>query len=217
MGISQRHNCIFVHIPKTAGTSIEAALGMHGDLDFIGKKAYTGQGRNLETFFGAGLQHLTAAELKAHPDLPLRFEDCFRFTIVRNPWDRLISALAYDGGFDQAQIAKGIDHYSNRIRMIHQDFQRGELFRKKRFLPQTRYFQDKSGRSLVDFIGRFENLATDWKALQGRLGESVALEHRMRSNRAHYSAQYTDETRDMVAEIYAEDITALGYSFETTG
>jgi hypothetical protein len=38
--VSHKHNCIFIHIPKTAGTSIEASLGMHGDLNFVGYKPY---------------------------------------------------------------------------------------------------------------------------------------------------------------------------------
>ena len=54
MPISSDYNCIFVHIPKTAGTSIEAALGMHGDLKKIGILPNPDQKKDTSLLFGNG-------------------------------------------------------------------------------------------------------------------------------------------------------------------
>ncbi len=64
MPISSDYNCIFVHIPKTAGTSIEAALGMHGDIKTIGVLPQTNQKKDTSLLFGDYLQHYTAMQIK---------------------------------------------------------------------------------------------------------------------------------------------------------
>ncbi len=71
---SATHNAIFLHIHKAAGGSVSKALREHGfDKEFFGKAI-----RN----------HITAHELI---DLYPPAADCFIFTVVRNPFSRLVS------------------------------------------------------------------------------------------------------------------------------
>ena len=70
--ISTRHRCIFVHIPKTAGTSVEAALGWF-------------------TEYTRGAQDHRSIRKLREAITPDEFCTYFKFTFVRNPWDRVVS------------------------------------------------------------------------------------------------------------------------------
>ena len=97
MPVSHELKCIFVHIPKSGGTSVENALGLLADV----------RNENTETMFGlikspalkkkvrstSFLQHLTAKELRRL--LPSQFSSYYRFAFVRNPWSRMVSLYHY--------------------------------------------------------------------------------------------------------------------------
>jgi hypothetical protein len=80
--------------------------------------------------------------------------------------------------------------------------------------PQIRWLVDPEG-TRVDFIGRVENFVADGNVLRERLG-LPPLEEFPRKNlspHGHYSDYYNDETRKRVAEVFAEDIDAFGYTY----
>jgi hypothetical protein len=86
--------------------------------------------------------------------------------------------------------------------------------------PQLGYFTDSSGKVLVDFIGRYENLERDWKEVIAR-GHFQRWHHAKpplpELNRAKiekdYRSFYTPELRDIVAARSAVDIDCFGYDF----
>jgi len=85
--ISDRLRCIFIHIPKTAGSSIEDVLFPHP--------------RTTEQFWGlpnkyqtGGLQHLMAKHIKLEVPSDI-FNSYFKFTVIRNPWDQAVSHFCY--------------------------------------------------------------------------------------------------------------------------
>jgi hypothetical protein len=82
-------------------------------------------------------------------------------------------------------------------------------------MPQVAFLHDANGAPLVDFVGRFENLADDAGRIFGQIGlDGTALEHHNRSMReSDYRPYYTPETKDRVAELYADDIRVFGYEF----
>jgi hypothetical protein len=89
MPVSSDGKCLFVHIPKCGGTSIEIALGIADSYPKIGLEP-TSTSPNFRTLFGGGLQHLTAKEIQNN------FGDIWRakkksFSIMRDPVDRLVS------------------------------------------------------------------------------------------------------------------------------
>ena len=214
MPVSKTYNCIFVHIPKTAGTSVEAALGMNGKYDRVGLEPMPNNDRDTEHFFGKALQHLPARRLRKHPELPLNFKKAYRFTFVRNPWARLISALTFRGGFEQAQQEKSPDFYADEVDKMYRLHQAGEVIPGNHFKLQTWYFQNQKGKSLVDFIGRFERLEEDFAVVTAAIGSDAKLEHRMPSNHKPYQELFTPTMVDQAAQIYAADIAALRYTFD---
>jgi chondroitin 4-sulfotransferase 11 len=220
MPVSHQHRTIFVHIPKTAGTSVEAVLGMHGRRQDVGIVPYFKQELDYEHLYGRQLQHLSAQEIRTHLNDDALFSGYFKFTIVRNPWDRLVSSMAWT---DQ-KWAKGValtgDEFAQQLRQIQDALAAiaagaAGVTLPHYLRPQTHYVLDSSGRPLVDFIARYENLANDWRVIARRLGPAVAaqLPLRMRSHHQHYRRYYSAETRALVGELYADEVRLLEYEF----
>lgn len=203
MPISYEHNCIFVHIPKCAGTSIEFALGMHGGQDSIGKKTCENIPKNEKTLFGANLQHLSSLEIQKRIQ---NYDDFFKFAFVRNPWDRAVSLSLFHTA--EKQLDKD---------MSKKRFQRILTGRMKNspgwFSNQVDYITNRDGDIIVDFIGRFENLEQDFKKIAEKIRVDKTLEKRMKLNRRKYEDYYNDETKEIIAEKYSDDIDYFGYKF----
>lgn len=218
MPISHRHQAIFVHIPKTGGTSIEAALGMHGSRQDIGIVPYPNQEIDREHLYGRGLQHLTVEGLQAELGDEAMFRTYFKFSIVRNPWDRLVSTGAWSGRKWATGRPLERDEFDAFVRQVHAAFRAGfpssaAEVPVRHVIPQSRFVLDAAGRTAVDFLGRFETLPQDWRTIRERLGCDVELPTRMGSRHRPYREYYDDETRELVAEMYASDIEAFGYRF----
>jgi chondroitin 4-sulfotransferase 11 len=217
--VSHPYRTIFVHIPKTAGTSVEAVLGMHGDKHDIGIRPYFNQQVDHEHLYGRDLQHLTAAELKhlfRHDGV---FDRYFKFCVVRNPWERLVSVLAWsDQKWARGQQLSTAE-FEAALRKLHTLFLAAREAGRPapvppHLRPQSAFVLDERRESLVDFIARYERLSQDWDFICERLGIRTALPLRMRSYHRSYQDYYTAESRARVAEIYAQDIDVFGYSFE---
>ena len=79
----------------------------------------------------------------------------------------------------------------------------------------TSMIVDEDGASIVDFVGRFENLQADFAAVCDRIGlHRTGLPHENRSDgRKAYRDYYSEETRDIVARYFKRDIERFGYEF----
>jgi hypothetical protein len=220
MPVSHPHKTIFIHIPKTAGTSVEAVLGMHGDKTDVGITPYFNQTLDVEHLYGRQIQHMTAPQLKRALNDDGRYHAYFKFAIVRNPWDRLVSALAWT---DQ-KWARGEElsraEFEEKVRAsytLYSAWQRSAPGPglPPYLLPQYLYvFGDASGREvLVDFIARYESLPSDWQQIAARIGINEQLPCRMKSHHGSYREYYSRETRDIVAQMYAADARLFSYEF----
>ena len=218
MPVSHPHRAIFVHIPKTAGTSIEAVLGMHGGRHDIGVVPYFNQVTDYEHLYGGPLQHMSAQSIRAVLNDEALFRSYFKFAIVRNPWDRLVSALAWT---DQKWVrgeALSEDQFDRQVRQIHGALcaarASGRPLQLPAFLqPQSPFVLGADGELLVDYIGRYERLEADWQAITERLALQSPLPSRMKSHHRDYREYYTPETRAMVGEMFASDVSRFGYTF----
>src|SRR5438128_84518 len=200
--ISFQKRFLFVHIPKTAGNSIQSILRDYSEDELV---ALWGEQDGIERF---GLRnpkykikkHSTLAEYRA----VLRdeqFRSLYKFTCVRNPWDRMVSYYftptqqmgAWDRKEFRKMISKGLS-VADYLRLDEDE-------------------EDPFGN--VDSIMRFENLADDFRAVCGTLRIlPVTLPQYNRSIREHYSKYYDDELRDLVRTRFAWEIERFGYTFE---
>ena len=180
-------SCAFVHINKTGGSSIERALGLP-------------------------FAHLTAVELR---DLigPSRWERRFSFGFVRNPWDRVVSHYHYRVKTNQTGLATNPIPFDEWVVRAYGERDPVYYDQPRMFQPQYRWLCDDDGVELVDFVGRFERLADDFDEVCRRLGVDAALPHLKKSKHTDYRELYSDETRDIVGRIFAEDLARYGYEF----
>ncbi|TNC82677.1 MAG: hypothetical protein C9356_02025 [Oleiphilus sp.] len=188
---------IFVHIPKCAGISVSKALfgnlaGGHTTFD----------------------QYLDIFE-------PRCIHQYFKFTIVRNPWDRLVSAYFFlkGGGYDQQDrrwFESELADYESFDDFVINWLNKKNIWKWYHFQPQYHYMLDSLGKVSLDFIGFVENLEEDFRLIASQIGVNASLSQSNRSQHKGYQHYYSDETIARVSEVYAEDIKLLGYRFDNS-
>lgn len=216
MIISHRHRYVFVHIPKTGGTSLTLALKSRvGRDDIILSDTPKGTRRRARVkgvrSRGRLWKHSTLTDIEGLVD-PAIFDDYLLFTLVRNPWDRTLSYYSW-------LRVQRFDHPSVRLAQQHDfaGFLRQPITRAQLAVTAGQYLTDGKGRERNALYLRLEHLPGDLKALQDWLGFALPpLAHENRSERqGDYRDAYDDETRQIVARAAAVDIDRFGYSFDS--
>ena len=232
MIISPTQGYAFVHIHKCAGTSIEIALASRlGVNDLV--IGSTPGGERLMPLLArlTGLRkHSTAAEARAALGAEY-WAGLYTFAFVRQPVDRLRSLYTYA----LARAAKRpLDKVEAATLANDGTFPKRPPFRFKAVQaaslvtdfdgfvchpltwqdqgakPQWQSLCDDSGRLLVDFVGKVEQIERDWAVVEQRLGYAVALPHSNQS-RPPLDKPLSPEARARLAEHYARDFEFFGY------
>lgn len=207
--ISHTHRCIFVHIPRTGGTSIENVIwpDIEARTEADLWMGFVAPLRN--RYQTGGLQHLLAWQIKTEVG-ERTFDAYFKFSIVRNPWDRAVSQYALMQRRADLRTYIGMKQNDSFKRYLGLIGRRGHV----QWEPQARFLHDDNGVRLVDYVGRFEQIADAAVEIFRRCGIGApTLPHHNQSERAPYQDYYDDEAVEMVAERYAEDIATFGYRF----
>ena len=210
--LSKKNQFAFIHIPKTAGTSVYLALG--GD-------------RNRDPLFGYSksldlqLQHITTQEYVKYNFIDeLEFKSYFKFCFVRNPWDRLVSEWLWRTN----HVPRYSIHRYFRLD-LKSFFNKVPTWRgragsriRRHMMPQHRFVYNEEGKLLVDYVGRFENLGEDFDYICDRVGlnqTSLAWTNSSQDTekRRDYRSYYDEETYQMVKDFYRRDIEYFGYDF----
>lgn len=192
------HKCIFVHITKCAGISV--AMSLFGNL-------------------GGGHLRTTHYQLIFSQR---EFEKYFKFTFVRNPWDRLASAFHFlkKGGtnkVDRQWSAQNLSRFPDFHSFVTNWVNRKNVNSWKHFVPQYKFVCEPGSQiPKVDFVGYFECLHEDFAEIQRRLKDRSNLQHLNKTEGAKkdYRDYYTEATRKIVEDVYQEDIRIFGYDFD---
>ena len=189
-----RRQCLFVHITKSAGTSV--AKSLFGELPY----------------------HYTAIEYRVIFGRRA-FNRYFKFAFVRNPWDRLYSAYSYlrDGGWneqDRAWYAQHLGQTPDFNTFVLDWLEPERLHSHLHLQPQSHFICDGKGRPLLDYLGYFETLPEDFAHIAQRLGIDSQLAHVNASQRTDYRDIYTPTAIDKVQRLYRQDIENFGYAFD---
>lgn len=220
---------LFVHVPKTAGQSVEQFFMNRLGLDWDADREKVLLGDNANRDCGTEkLAHLSASEYVDCGFLEREeFDRLFKFAFVRNPFERLVSEYRYRNYFQHRSFS---DFVLNRMPAPGWDD------KYRHVMPQYEMLHDREGRLLVDFVGRFETLQQDFDEVCKRLGiTDSALPHRNPSNKKsrnlkrrvrnalfrngenhkrYYTEFYDARTKDAVERIYRKDIEAFEYRFD---
>ena len=231
--ISHKYRCIFVHIPKCAGTSVESALehyppdmtsGMqdHRSIREIEQPGHyvkllrSSEGK--EIILDRLIRPARAVKNKVtktwNPNnftsvTPQQYHAYFKFSVVRNPWDRAVSW--YRNVIDDSghQSYLGVSDSISFPEFLYKFIGEGPL------RTQLYWLRNADDFIPLDFICRFESLHSDMDIVFDALGmTSMKLPHKLKSNTVRsYRDYYSDELAELVRYFYAEEIEFFNYDF----
>lgn len=194
-------NAAFIHIPRTAGRFVMAALGLER-LIYRRRAKVMFRQEGLVTFGHQSYPGLIECGVVGR-----EFDKtAFKFAFCRNPFDRVVSHFFY-ARIRQPQILPRNVSFAEFVGRI-EDFNVPIRAGKKTFRPQR---QSVDGVKL-DFIGRYESLVEDLKTVSRILG--VALKSIGRIGKTHhrpYWTYYDHQTERKVRDFYREDFEFFGY------
>lgn len=200
--ISRDKKFIFIQVPKTAGSSMNYVLKEFSTL------------QDLANWKGLKGHAILSQVIKDHPE----FNHYFKFAVVRNPFDWLVSYYEYK----RCEFKGDLYHYI--CNMCFPDF---VFFLKKIKQGEIKGFNQDvmnvakgqtswthhNGNQVLNKIIRFEQLNEEFKVLTVdlNLGNLVLPKYNNSKRQPTYN-YYDKKTKDLVVEIFQEDFNFLGYS-----
>ncbi len=208
-----RREFIFVHVPKCGGMSVGQQI--------FG--TYAGNHMPIPSY-----QLIFSAE---------EFDRYFKFSFVRNPFDRLVSAYRYmrNGGPGasgspgehrceagttltervKTQVVSEVAAYDDFEHFVTEWLNRSNTRLYEHFRPQHRFVCSPDGQLQLDFVGRFERLTDDFGQIAERIGTKPVLPHENRSSNGavDYAQMFTPATRRIAEKIYEKDLRMFDYTF----
>lgn len=193
--VNREEGALFIHVPKCAGTTI------------IRQKQLAHGHRSAEFFLWRDRAF---------------FESVFKFSFVRNPYDRFVSAFHYlrsaktsdrDGEFGRRNVGKYAD-FQDFAASMKSGFVQRRVLGWVHFIPQHYYICDSKDNILVNFIGRTENFSCDIQKINEKIGSCFENIRERAVPREDWRQLYTPETARYIREIYAKDFEIFGYERE---
>lgn len=231
MILSHYREFVFMHVPKTAGTSISIALTpLCGPKDIIAARTSRNHELRLQlpgwrdwpqnaTVPLSKLTPRQAASSVRRQKRPTygphthareakrlvgsrRWSRYVTFAVERNPWDKAVSCY-----FFKRQTQPGVHDFSTFIRST-----------ERRFLSEPEIYCI-NGSLTVDHVLRFEHLAEDFSDICRIIGiEAPSLPHALAEYRPQangdWRPMYSDADAEYIAEVCAKEIELFGYTFD---
>lgn len=198
--ISQYFQVLYINSIFFDGAPIEEMLASKEKTELEFKKRAKAERRFLKKNKGMAscYDYMGALNKAKQGDL---FNSYFKFTIVRNPWDRIASVYDHLFGEDTVDHEK----FTGWIKKISSS---------RKNLNQYNLIYDKNEESLLDFIGKYENLNTCYTYLKSTINNGSELDVTEKQlATTSYTKYYNQETIDLVAGLCSKDIEHFSYDF----
>jgi len=193
---TRKYECVFIHIPKTAGTSVLTCLME-------------------EQIFRDHANYLDYKRID-----PLKFEKYFKFCFVRNPYDRAVSFFEYlkRGGNQSDDL-----YFQELIKNVFPTFEgfvleyldKDRIHEHVLFRPQYLFIYDYKEECQVDYIGHYEYLKEDFEFVCDEIGASFELPLKNKVQRNPYENYYSNTlVKERIYNLYSKDFDLLKYPKE---
>lgn len=198
-------NYLFLHIPKTGGTSIKSCF-----------KEMPRDKLHHSRIPPGGVEEVIHEKSAEH---------AYKFAFVRNVWDRHVSNYIHFKSITRdhwlykydSRTAEEVQSFDNFKEFC---FEFKNIYSKFHFDSQYKWVYDRTGKIMLNFVGKYERLQQDFNVLCDNLNIGKyykilpqQLPVKNRHIHKHYTEYYDDETKQIVAEKYAKDIELFGYKF----
>lgn len=219
--ISKKYKCIFIHIPKNAGTSIEYKIDPNKIKNYLPdhrtiKDLEPFNIKKLLSLYKYSQLYSIARRIKyslTRNDSNFielnrkEYDEYFKFTIVRNPWSRVYSW--YRGVMrdkERYRISDNISFKQYLNKYLNQPALRSQLY----------WLEDSMGNIPFDYICKFENLYEDFGKVSRLIGleDSELPRKKYTGNSNSYIEAYDDEMKAIIARRYKEEINFFNFSFD---
>ena len=217
MLLSLKYNFLFIHIAKTGGTSVRAALR-----GYKWRDPY-----RLPLFFCSRLSGLTghrlacklprhAKAIAAQEMLPREvYNQLFKFAFVRNPWDLQVSSFHHIRR-ERPHLMAGRENFEDFLKWKFSPDRPYQYHIDTSIERQSDYIVDLHGKVIVDFVGKYEDFENDFAEACRRMNlRPPKLPHKRRAKkRKAYRQYYNDDTAALVGEHFESDIKMFDYRFD---
>ena len=192
----KKDNWVYIHVPKTAGTTTEMLFEK---------------------------QYFLKVEDEVHTtvyDIEDKI-DKFIFGFVRNPytyewsiWNYHKSSWSIFDSFDEWCAFR----FDGKKDECYEKYpkKKGELdYGYSLFIrSQAGYFCDENKKCIASKIYRFEQLKESWDEIQKRINMDIKMDVYHRVHKDDYKRDYTDYSYDLITSHRAKDIELFGYNFD---
>jgi len=207
--------CIFIHIPKTAGTSVSAALAQIDEyLRLDGAPPKFALPARPHYKHAKAVHYLE----KMEKDI---WDNAFKFCVVRNPFEQMVSSYHW-----WTQLAPRFrDHQKNAELVIslgsfeaYVNHDLGSTCINECKGESEHWFLGHNNEDLTDFVVQSENLNAMFEQLKRfvpSMPRGVKIEQKNATQRRHYSSYYTDDVAHKVGQRFSYIMDRFGYRFTT--
>lgn len=205
--LSHQHRFVFIAIPKTGSHSIRFALrDQLGPRDEEQVSLFVQRRIDYPPFNTQGHGHQLARDVRGALG-PERWADYLSFAVIRNPWARFVSYVAF---FMRNNQLFKTDPRGTMRKVLANPQNQGFVH----YRPQSDFIIDTEGQQIVSRILRAETLQADFDSLCETLSlEKRSLEKRNPSSHLSYTEYFDDDLVKQVGDRYREDIERFGYVF----
>ncbi len=209
--ISQSHKFIYVSGGKCATSSIHKYIESLSDVRQCDPARSIGEWKKYDKHMPAKIMiKVTGKEI---------WEEYFKFTFIRNPYSWVVSSFFFMVKLGAFKMPKNKIMTMKNFQETHRYYQteQGRRFDDTiKVRSQSAFICDVNGKLMVDFVGRVENLESDWEYVCTKAKiphKSLSTQNKSESSKNSYHIHYTDETKAFVERHWNNDIKMFNYRF----